>query len=436
MIENIGNPEITRKHLSEMQTFYEAQLAAFRAFTALKASMKPLQDAADVLRDSGVVNVDALLSQPVSATKAMIDEMEAEADELNDLTPHEGEEVDDAFENLTKAADIMQERAGEIDAPAYEAQVGTETDIPPMPEGEGWMRNTGEQPFAGDVAVEVVLRDGTQYLNNGADDCGNFYWGRDDDYTVIWYRKAQPVEQEAEPAPAPEGFIPWEAGPDPFREMGRGATGVIAWYGYCSDPAGLEGEANLGDSDYWEHKDDRANWITALKLPKGYELVDAEGGKVVRKIDHAAEATAQIEAQAETDSAEPEAMIEVHLIGGQSIGYIDDDEPDTAETMQAIAEAVEAVDDEPEAPATPDETVTEQPETVEPEPEAPSRPEPKAERKSYDFTNDYTQEEVLAQSGNANFDPRPQSDDIAAAEREEFNSPRVHNPWNTAKAEG
>lgn len=327
--QNIGNPEITRKHLSELQTFYEAQLVAKRHYDALMTSLKPLQDAADVLRASGVVNVDALLSQPVSATKAMIDEMESEADadELNDLTPHEGEEEGETVNS--EALDELFEADGEL----YDAD-------------------------------------------------------------------AQSVEQEPEPAPAPE-----------------------------------------------------------LESPR---------------VDHAAEATAQIEAQAEPESTETEAELpewallteeekaegwkQVEFTGeppegiedwtqyevlfgnrcdiqyaGYSWGWHPRDvsisdadytiigyrlKPDTAETMQAIAEAVEAVDAEPEAAT--DETVTEQPETVEAEPETPD--EPKAERKTLDCTDDYTQEEIVAKSG---FDPRVQSDDIAAAEREEF---RAYNP--------
>lgn len=518
--QNIGNPEITRKHLSEMQTFYEAQLVAKRHYDALMTSLKPLQDAADVLRASGVVNVDALLSQPVSATKAMIDEMEAEADELNDLTPHEGEE---------------------------EAE-----DLPPMPEGEGWKRNTGDQPFTTGLLVEVFCRNGKFYR----EDVSEFIWpvGENLDDDIIWYREAQPVEQEAEPAPAPEGFIPWEAGPDPLREFDDfdykafSKAGAKVWFAFDSQQS--EYNWNIPwDEEMWTHEDmPQEGRITALKLPEGYELVDAEGGKVIRKIDHAAEATAQIEASIDErplpefdegdrfeirgtqsvernrttgtvvsskfqewgqnyiyvvrrDGAEqdeelhPSVMFPIVEAQAEPQSTETEAEPDTAETMQAIAQAVEAVDAEPEVAT--DETVTEQPETASDDVEEDEDPRWQADpsgkwTEAYkhgprgasdemietgdkvtcsDFEGDRLvletqwvvdevigwslllegedqmfdsescslveeKPEVIAPVGSANFDPRVQSDDIAAAEREEFNRPRVHNPWFTAKAEG
>ena len=340
--QNIGNPEITRKHLSELQTFYEAQLVAKRHYDALMTSLKPLQDAADVLRASGVVNVDALLSQPVSATKAMIEEMEAEADadddELNDLTLWECEEED--------------------------------RDFPPMPEGEGWEKNTGKQPFDAWVEVDTVTFGG----DTDTCDCAVYLWEfQDSENDIAWYRKAQ-----------------------------------------------LE-----------------------------------------RIVDHAAEATAQIEAQAGIESTEteaqplgfdlPEGAVNNGIGYDQYTGwYADYTVPKTGATGRVYAteggagdfqldlnsdsEPLPHTDDTTEAE--PDETVTEQPES--PEPETPSQPEaPKAERKSYDFTGDYTEEEIRAKSG---FDPREnQPDDIAATERAEFDAPRRHayNPWAPpAKAEG
>lgn len=324
--QNIGNPEITRKHLSEMQTFYEAQLVAKHHYDALMTSLKPLQYAADVLRASGVVNVDALLSQPVSATKAMIDEMEAEADadELNDLTPHEGEEEGETVNS--EALDELFEADGEL----YDAD-------------------------------------------------------------------AQPVEQEAEPAP---------------EAVDHAAEAT----------AQLEAQAET------ESTETEAETVT-FDLPEGAKMTgtgySSSGGAFADYVVPETGATGRVYA---TDGGVGSFQLAVH---SHSEPLVHTDEPlsedDTAETMQAIAQAVEAVEVEPEA-------VTEQPSDT--EPKTPSQPEePKAERKTLDCTDDYTQEEVLAQNGNANFNPREnQPDDIAAKEREEF---RAYNPWApTAKAEG
>lgn len=381
MIDNIGNPKVTRVHLAELQTFYEAQLEAYRHYTSLQASLKPLQDAADVLRASGVVNVDTLLSQPVSATKAMIDEMEAEADTLRanidaavaeHLTDEKkadgwvfvGYDGVDVCGDDWDLAEIMPSMVGdgtvcedsvwsstwdEVDVSVrviavkppegYELRDGLirpieDTlndltphegeeeceDIPPMPEGEaepmflsrpegdGWRLNTGEYPFNdpyGRVRVDVKRRDGCILTG------GSFYWGLDGVYDdIIWYRKAQPVEQEAEPERK------FKAG-DRVRDKLRSANGTVTGYTELDSV-----EFQIDGRDY-----------TSLSDEDDLELI----------VDHAAEATAQIEAQAETDSTETMEA-----------------EPETAETMQAIDEPVEAVDVEPETPATSDEAEPEQ----------------------------------------------------------------------------
>ncbi len=462
--QNIGNPEITRKHLSQMQTFYEAQLVAKRHYDALMTSLNPLQDAADVLRASGVVNVDALLSQPVSATKAMIDEMEAEA------------ALPDGFERHASGRN-------------------------PMPYDEDCTEN-----------VAVMFRDG------GIDDAHPpAHWNKGP-YTYAWGWVGHDESNIVAHKP-PEGFSrhsdgKWRASDaDELNDLspheGEEEDGLPHWAKLYSDDGDwtqYDYSGNVPDNVvsvlYADGEVDDASgaaWllyeeVVSGNFPKedviiGYKLETTEekhlDAQTVEQeqpapapetVDHAAEAAAQIEAQAETESTEPEAdhfvldadgrelrvgdsviacssvrglsgAFEIEEIAGdvvigeavmftsRLVQLVEKSEPDTAETMQAIGEAVEAVDAEPETPVAPEDTVTEQPET--PEPETPSQPEePKAERKSFDFSNDFTQEEVLAQSGNANFSPREnQADDIAAAEREEFDA--LYNPWNTAaKAEG
>ena len=210
-----------------------------------------------------------------------------------------------------------------------------------MPEGEGWEKNTGKQPFDAWVEVDTVTFGG----DTDTCDCAVYLWEfQDSENDIAWYRKAQ-----------------------------------------------LE-----------------------------------------RIVDHAAEATAQIEAQAGIESTEteaqplgfdlPEGAVNNGIGYDQYTGwYADYTVPKTGATGRVYAteggagdfqldlnsdsEPLPHTDDTTEAE--PDETVTEQPES--PEPETPSQPEaPKAERKSYDFTGDYTEEEIRAKSG---FDPRENQPD-------------------------
>lgn len=448
----------------------------------------------------------------------------ADADELNDLFPHEGEEEEDAFESLNKAADVIWKSAAEIDAPAYETVTGTETDFPPMPEGEGWEKNAGKQPFDAWVEVDTVTFGG----DTDTCDCGLYLWEfQDSENDIAWYRKAQQdapesVEREAEPAPAPErkfkagdrvrcklrsengtvtGYT--EMGSVEFQIDGREHTSVAAEdelefivdhaaeataqieasidereeaaaSAYevgqrvsfeDDDGAKLSGEITHVGQDYSSHEPwynikasdgetyvqvdhDEVTLIEAQAEPESTETMEAHqrfdrNGTLLKAGDHVTSSEMNLsgildEWEEWRENLPVRDGVAITLVNPAQLEKVEAEaEPDTAETMQAIAEAVEAVDVEAQTPATPDETVTEQPETVEAEPEAPA--EPKAERKSYDFTGDFTQEEILAQSGATAPAVQNQPDDIAATERAEFDAPRrqFYNPWNTtAKAEG
>ena len=537
--ELIGKSEVTWELVNALENLADAQQQCEAQFVAAIYHKRALDDrrvdvnkAFDACRKFECLDVDKMMEQKFVVTSQMIDDYRAEllgqtsapvsadADELNDLSPHEGEEdqacvrgiiipegftpwmgqyglpadvdedddlemitangiihrqpayaltwkwatevhtindivaykpfkfgeeegdpqayaetlmanaaemgVEDAFKNLNKAADIMQDRAAEIDAPAYETVTGTEIAQPVEQEAEP-------------DGVRLI-KENQERLDRLVEKTGEL------------------VDHAAEPAPAPERKF--KAG-DRVRDKLRSENGTVTGY------------TEMGSVEFQ---------IDGRNLPS---LAGEEELELI--VDHAAEATAQIEAQAESESTEPEAELPefdegdvVYTLGGEKRiikNYWPETDEDT-ESFDLIGEdgttywdvspdtlairSAQPQSTEPDAAS--DETVTEQPEqTVHvfgegevqtfgeegvfteqpetPEPEFPSQPEePKAERKSYDFTGDYTQEEVLAQSGNANFDPREnQPDDIAATERAEFDAPRrqFYNPWNTtAKAEG
>lgn len=182
------------------------------------------------------------------------------------------EETDDTINDLIDEEEV---EASEQDEKHSEA--------PPMPEGDGWKRNTGEQPFAGSTQVETVHEDGS-LQHGGASD---HFWDLDDERInkIIWYRKAQP-DTQAEPVnsealdellemdvelydaegPAPERKF--KAG-DRVRDKLRGLNGEVTGY------------TENGSVEYQIYGRD----YTALSAEAHLEL-----------IDHFAEVTAQIEA--------------------------------------------------------------------------------------------------------------------------------------------
>ena len=447
----IGKSEVTWELVNALENLADAQQQCEAQFVAAIYHKRALDDrrvdvskAFDACRKFECLDVDKMMEQKFVVTSQMIDAYRAEllgqtsapvsadADELNDLTPHEGEEEGD----------------------------------PPMPEGEGWKRNAGEQPFEDEVLAEVVLSDGSYDI----DWSGDLYWHCDcaQMTPIIWYRKAPQeatqseteqsdgmgsqevaeasqdvpeTESEAiQPAPAPETFdhaaeatAQIEASIDEREEAAAPAYDVGQKVTFEDDDgATLSGEISKVSQDFSTHEP--------------FYNIDVLNENGVREsyfqVDH--DRVTPIEAQAETESIEteaqplgfdlPEGAVKNGIGYDQYTGwYADYTVPETGASGRVYATEVGIGDFQLDLNSHSEPSPhTEQPETVEAEPEAPD--EPKAERKTLDCTGDFTQEEIVAKSG---FDPRVQSDDIAAAEREEFNRPRVYNPWAPpAKAEG
>jgi hypothetical protein len=466
----IGKSEVTWELVNALENLADAQQQCEAQFVAAVYHKRALDDrrvdvskAFDACRKFECLDVDKMMEQKFVVTSQMIDAYRAEllgqtsapvatgamiyeladaqepmgddlkkvwventeelytdsADELNDLSPHEGEEED----GLPEWAKL---KADDGDWQPYDY--------------------SGKAP---DNVVSVLYADGE------VDDAAGAAWLMYEEVVsenipkedvIIGYKtstdekhlEAQPVEQEAEPAPAPETVDHFaqataqiEASIDEREEAAASAYDVGQKVTFEDDDgATLSGEISKVSQDFSTHEP--------------FYNIDVLNENGVREsyfqVDH--DRVTPIEAQAETESTETEA------------------EPDTAETMQAIAQAVEAVDAEPEEEQAvhvfgegevqtfgEEGVFTEQPETASDDVEAaidaappaaipipsktPVGPTVGVMLDPIDATGDYTQEEVQALSG---FDPRTQSDDIAAKEPVAF---VPHNPWApTAKAEG
>ena len=437
----IGNSEVTKAGIADLQRLYEAQTKAERALPALI----DFQAAGKACEKHGWIDVAYLMSLPVQVR---------------------GKALKDAVDEAVEAFAGQKAYARSSDAlPAWSFLTATQ-------KAEGWVQYNFDGAEPSNVA-SVLFADGSSKSNKA----GHWRWANAEriwsaapDFTIIGYKanvgvtntaddelndltphegeeegecdcdasEAQPVEQEAEPERK------FKVG-DRVRDKLRSENGTVTGY---TDSGNVEFLI-----DGREH--------TSIAAEDQLHSVDTLEEPIEAK-PHVEDAISEIEAQVESEpqSTEPEAHqrfdrngnllkagdrvtssetnlsgildeweewrenlpvrdgVVITLVNPAQLEKVETEaEPGTAETMQAIAQAVEAVEAEPETPSQPEEL--------------------KAERKSYDFTGDYTEEEIRAKSG---FDPREsQPDDIAATERAEFDAPQrqFYNPWaKTEKAEG